>query len=1199
MAERGHVPVDGSATEGPTAGILSDASERPTVPWRHAAPPVPPPSARAEGARQDAVAFAVVALLHERDTLMASLEIRSSADFRALPVGCVERRAEFANLQAGSDDLRASLLTVLAPLLSPRLERLLGHLRRRMGRSRELVPLSRVRELDPTCIRRNVHLPGRTLMEKAGPRQRLLAVVRRERFDTMENRFLRRFCHQLLRQLEPTLANIGRRPGTAGSSRGQSLRRLRKAGGALLASAELAAVGAPRPGARPSHALMRDADYRAAWRMGRLLRQRERDFAPAWRAADGAWCELVLIALVQALDGAAAAEPCPSWHRVALCVNGDGQRLSTSGPLTWMCVDEERLIRLRVIACSASNLRVVRQSWGPDAVTVQQEHEIEVKLALESHGARYDSELTSEQRERVATAGQGTASANRLHASVDIDGIERRVTLDRRGAEMAAQAVLALLLPDNLRSRRHSSAKDGQQASSGSLAVSLLDRRAWTCPRPDVSPGPPPQPRAGALVAESTMPVDGEPAFVFRGRVATWGDDVHGPGTLWSDKLDLCAELHLHFDGLAALVIPDATAAWQLAKLRRRVGRVWAVWSPVAAALTAAQSRSDLFAPPLADAPIGVAVICDTDAALDVAVLEYRHEVRPDGVDDAVFIRSQPRVALAGRQARADLTGHGAAAAWLRAGWSASSWQMNGDEYSSIRTNTEPATPIAEVDSTLRAWQGVVPTIAVLIGCHGREVAQLLRDRAMTVIELPDSALATGAAIFLARHRQGQPTWRDRLARVDLVARVGRKRERVAIIDPARRLVAPGEQLDYTSSEVFAVPSAEPRVTFPLCVEGLDSASEVVLEGPPLPLKVPVEVKVRVRFEYGRDGISGVLAPVAAAPFADIAFRIDSASAAGQIPGATRTAAPPWRSAGGPDHYQRERLIAAANAVHELASVLSSRGHGGKRGKDRNENKQNSALHLALKDLQQACLPLESHVDDGFDAALQRHISATAADDLDWLLGLLQRKGRRAPPKLSRNEEELVVRVRARLLVDEDGRFGLALAGTNFEHLPVQARLQALQRVARLPDTPAWQKLRTFEVERQHDADMWARALCWALRAHPEAAPALGDDAGVLLNEAVMLLEQWVAVPNTKKLLYALFELVTALCFARQSDHIQIDDPLVQDCAKRLAAVREHMSDEQRAYGEHSATHSEDEPGAVALAYLRGDYHVLAARRVT
>jgi hypothetical protein len=61
------------------------------------------------------------------------------------------------------------------------------HPRRILQRERDETPVSRIQELDSACIRDFARRPGITPVEKAGPRQRLLAVRRREHHTTLEN----------------------------------------------------------------------------------------------------------------------------------------------------------------------------------------------------------------------------------------------------------------------------------------------------------------------------------------------------------------------------------------------------------------------------------------------------------------------------------------------------------------------------------------------------------------------------------------------------------------------------------------------------------------------------------------------------------------------------------------------------------------------------------------------------------------------------------------------------------------------------------------------------------------------------------------------------------------------------------------------------------------------------------------------------
>ena len=70
----------------------------------------------------------------------------------------------------------------------PTLQNLLRSPRKLLKRERELVSLERLNEIDEGCIRWMVRQSGRTLAERAGSSQKLLGVVRKDDFDTIENR---------------------------------------------------------------------------------------------------------------------------------------------------------------------------------------------------------------------------------------------------------------------------------------------------------------------------------------------------------------------------------------------------------------------------------------------------------------------------------------------------------------------------------------------------------------------------------------------------------------------------------------------------------------------------------------------------------------------------------------------------------------------------------------------------------------------------------------------------------------------------------------------------------------------------------------------------------------------------------------------------------------------------------------------------
>ena len=72
-------------------------------------------------------------------------------------------------------------------------EEILGNLRKVLIREREKMSLGMVQQVDAHCLRWLCRQPGHDAIEKAGAKQRILAIVRRENFNTLENRVFKDF----------------------------------------------------------------------------------------------------------------------------------------------------------------------------------------------------------------------------------------------------------------------------------------------------------------------------------------------------------------------------------------------------------------------------------------------------------------------------------------------------------------------------------------------------------------------------------------------------------------------------------------------------------------------------------------------------------------------------------------------------------------------------------------------------------------------------------------------------------------------------------------------------------------------------------------------------------------------------------------------------------------------------------------------
>lgn len=178
-------------------------------------------------------------------------------------------------------DPRLAAIVRHASELRTLLSMLAGHPRRVLRREHRLLPLDRAQEWDRRALMWYARRPGRTLAEKAGPGQTVLALAREEDLDTLENRVL----HHLLKLSREAAGEwCEAHARLRGSERYRDVERYGRITGAL--ARELAGTGVrlPAPDVRPNYPLLFDARYRRVWTAYReLLRERwRRDEVRRW-----------------------------------------------------------------------------------------------------------------------------------------------------------------------------------------------------------------------------------------------------------------------------------------------------------------------------------------------------------------------------------------------------------------------------------------------------------------------------------------------------------------------------------------------------------------------------------------------------------------------------------------------------------------------------------------------------------------------------------------------------------------------------------------------------------------------------------------------------------------------------------------------------------------------------------------------------
>ncbi len=188
------------------------------------------------------------------------------------------------------DPAQHALIVNLAAELPPDLAEVAVHPSRRLMRSHDQERIAQIAQMDVHCMRDLARRPGTTVSEKAGPRQRLLAVKRQESLSTLENR-VTRHCLELAQTACKRYLNSNGHH--AASKRVESVRRFQRLSQYLFSRSSLADVPTlATPCRTPNHALLQNVHYAPVWSAYCGLVGNEDLRGNLWRWRQALWAEL-------------------------------------------------------------------------------------------------------------------------------------------------------------------------------------------------------------------------------------------------------------------------------------------------------------------------------------------------------------------------------------------------------------------------------------------------------------------------------------------------------------------------------------------------------------------------------------------------------------------------------------------------------------------------------------------------------------------------------------------------------------------------------------------------------------------------------------------------------------------------------------------------------------------------------------------
>lgn len=199
-----------------------------------------------------------------------------------------------------------SLIVRLADEIPDVLEEVCKKPRVILRRQREIELATRIRQVDSACIRWMSRQPGRTLAEKAGPRQRLMGIVRREDCDTAENRVV---LDLLLRCKRAGELYLARNREFVQNERVANVRQFSRLCSRLLKTSEISSVGRLVGVAQTNYVLQHESRYSVLWNAYQRLIRHEKVTQSTWMWRDRLWSEWIWFAIASGISSFSVPSP--------------------------------------------------------------------------------------------------------------------------------------------------------------------------------------------------------------------------------------------------------------------------------------------------------------------------------------------------------------------------------------------------------------------------------------------------------------------------------------------------------------------------------------------------------------------------------------------------------------------------------------------------------------------------------------------------------------------------------------------------------------------------------------------------------------------------------------------------------------------------------------------------------------------------
>lgn len=223
----------------------------------------------------------------------------TKSEKKEIPISVSEFYSFFQN-RSNSVDPPMSLIVEIADNEFNTIKKVGENLNRILRRERKRVSLDRAQQIDTQCVRWLSRQPGNSPIQKAGPKQQILAVVRNENFNTLENRVFKKYLKLCVNNSTAYIREYSKR--FKNNKRLKSVERLKNLCEMILSLPEFETISSINSAVQPNFVLQNNPSYRRIWDYYQRLMDRESIMDALWLNRQVLFREFVFHIFISLMD---------------------------------------------------------------------------------------------------------------------------------------------------------------------------------------------------------------------------------------------------------------------------------------------------------------------------------------------------------------------------------------------------------------------------------------------------------------------------------------------------------------------------------------------------------------------------------------------------------------------------------------------------------------------------------------------------------------------------------------------------------------------------------------------------------------------------------------------------------------------------------------------------------------------------------